>query len=145
MMSMERHRGVLAAGMLAMVMGMVAGGSGCRTPRSEVPPGPRYSTTGDPSAAGFNSEPRGMSALNPYGAANQTLSNSGMAGGIPGMPSPGIGGPVPGATPDGMPPASTGMPGLSGSSYGTPAPGGSSPGMPMPTGGSYGPPGTSGR
>lgn len=143
-MSMERHSRVLAGGMLALTM--VAGGLGCRTPRSEVPPGPRYSTTGDPSSAGFNSEPRGMSALNPYGAANQTINNTGMGGGIPGMASPGIGGPVPGATPDGMPPASVGMPGMSGgSSLGTPAPGGSSAGMGLPTGGSYGPPGTVGR
>ncbi len=139
-MSMDRLRHILAGGMLAMMFGTVMTASGCRSTQNPVPPGPKYSTTGEPSSAGFNSDPRPFNAMGSPYANNAAMGGAGMSG-LPGSPgSPGLGGSTPGSPTDGMPPG-LGSPGAP-SSFGTPAPG--SPGMGQPTGNLYGPPGTSG-
>ncbi len=133
-MSMDRLRRILAGGMLAMMLGTVVTASGCRSTGNEVPPGPKYSTTGDPaSSVKFNSDPH------PYNGVGSIYGN----GPVPGQPNMsaggGLAGPVSGATPDGLPPGL----GAGGSSpYGTPTPAG--PGMGQPTGNAYGAPGTAG-
>ena len=77
-MSMDRLRRVLAGGMLAIMLGTVVAASGCRNLRNEVPPGPKYSTTGEPSSSvGFNSAPH------PYVGTGSPYAN----GPIPGQPS----------------------------------------------------------
>jgi hypothetical protein len=132
---MDRLRRILAGGTLAMMLGTVVAASGCRSMRNEVPPGPKYSTTGEPSSSGFNSAPHPYNALsNPY--ANNPAMGGGAQPGLSG--SPGLSGTTPGSSTDGMPPGL----GSGGSSLGTPLPG--SPGMGQPTGNIYGPPGTSG-
>ena len=135
---MDRLRRVLAGGTLAMMLGAVAVASGCRSMRNEVPPGPKYSTTGEPSSSGgFNSAPHPYNALSsPYNT-NPTTAGAGQPG-LAG--SSGVGGATPGSAMDGMPPGLGS--GASTSSYGTPSP--SSPGMGLPTPNVYGPPGTSG-
>jgi hypothetical protein len=137
---MDRLRRILAGGTLATMLGTVVAASGCRSTRNEVPPGPKYSTTGEPSSSAglFNSAPHSYNALsNPYGT------NPATAGaGQPGLSgSPGLGTSTPGSGMDGMPPGLGS--GASPSSYGTPAP--SSPGMGLPTANAYGAPGTSGN
>jgi len=55
---MDRLSRVLAVGCMAMVLGVVFTASGCRSMRSEVPPGKPYSTTGgQPPTVGFSSDP----------------------------------------------------------------------------------------
>ena len=134
---MDRLGRILAGGTLAMMLGTVMTASGCRSTRNEVPPGPKYSTTGEPSSAGFNSDPRPYSALNGSYATNPAMPGAGQSG-LPG--SPGLGGTTPGGDMGGPPPGlgTAGAP----SSFGTPPP--TSPGMGMPTPNAYGPPGTSG-
>jgi hypothetical protein len=125
---MDRLRRVLAGGTLAIMLGTVVAASGCRSLRNEVPPGPKYSTTGEPSSSMFNSAPHQYNGVgNPY-------NNSGIPGqpGMPGSAAPG------GAPADGLPMGSGGAP----SSFGIPAP--NSPGMGQPTSNAYGAPGTSG-
>jgi hypothetical protein len=102
--------------------------SGCRSTRSEVPPGKPYSTTGaTPGSVGFNSDPRGGSAAS--------------AGGIYGNnPLPAAPGQDPNALGVGSPSSPLG--GMSGSSsapvqYGTPAPNQGNYGA--PTSNRYGP------
>lgn len=131
---MDRLRRVLAGGTLAMAMATIVAAPGCRSTRNEVPPGPKYSTTGEPSSSGFNSAPHPYNALSsPYNT------NPATAGSGPGLGgSPGMGGTTPGGSMDGLPPSL----GAAGSSYGTPSPG--SAGMAQPTPNLYGPPGTSG-
>ncbi len=88
--------------------------SGCRSTRSEVPPGKPYARTGEsPPTVGFSSQPHPANA-----------------GGMPGSVNIG-----PGGMPDDR---------LAGSQpqYGTPTPG--SKGVELPTSNRYGPPGTSG-
>ena len=135
---MDRLRRILAGGTLAMLLGTVVAGSGCRSTRNEVPPGPKYSTTGEPSASGFNSDPHPYNALSSPYANNPVTAGTGQPGmpGSQGMP-PSPAGPAS----DGLPPVMGSS--LNGSSLGTPAPSG--PGMGMPTSNMYGPPGTSGR
>jgi hypothetical protein len=129
---MDRLRRALAGGTLAMMLGTVVAASGCRSTHNEVPPGPKYSTAGEPSSSvGFNSAPRGYNGIgSPYG-------NPAMPGQSGLTSSPGLGSGATGSTSDGLPPSL----GASGSSYGTPAPNGA---MGQPTGNRYGPPGTSG-
>jgi hypothetical protein len=52
---MDRLSRVLAVGSLATVLGVVFTASGCRSMRSEVPPGKPYSTTGAQPPVGFSS------------------------------------------------------------------------------------------
>jgi hypothetical protein len=133
---MDRLKRVLAGGALAMTFGTVVAASGCRSTRNEVPPGPKYSNTGDASSSlGFNSAPHqynGLGANSPY--ANPSVPGQPGTTGSPAV----LGGGAPGsATDPALPPSM----GASGSSYGTPTPNG---GMGQPTPGLYGPPGTSG-
>jgi hypothetical protein len=134
-MSMDRLRRILAGGTLAMMLGTVVAASGCRSTRDQVPPGPKYSTTGDPaSSGGFNSAPH------PYNGVGSIYGNSPVPG-QPGMPAAGgLGGSASGSPTDGLPPGL----GSSGSqsSYGTPTP--TAPGMGQPTPNAYGAPGTAG-
>jgi hypothetical protein len=128
-MSMDRLRRVLAGGMLAIMLGTVVAASGCRSTRNEVPPGPKYSTTGEPSSSvGFNSAPH------PYVGTGSPYANSPIPGqpGMPGSAGPG------GAAADGLPIGSGGAP----SSFGTPPPGSANLGA--PTNNAFGAPGTSG-
>jgi hypothetical protein len=135
-MSMDRLRRILAGGTLVL-LGTVVAGSGCRSMHNEVPPGPKYSTTGEPSSSGFNSQPHPYNALSSPYATNPATAGAAQ----PGMSgTPGIGATAPGPATDGLPPVMGSS--VNGSSYGTPAP--SSPGMGTPTLNSYGPPGTSG-
>ena len=136
---MDRLRRVLAGGAMALTLGTVVAASGCRSTRNEVPPGPKYSTTGEPSSSAglFNSAPHPYNALSsPYNT-NPTTAGAGQPGATG---SSGVGGATPGSAMDGMPPGLGS--GASTSSYGTPSP--SSPGMGLPTPNVYGPPGTSG-
>jgi hypothetical protein len=117
---MDRLSRVMAVGSLAIVLGTVLISSGCRSMRSEVPPGKPYSTTGgQPPTVGFSSDPR-----------PSTGAGAGMYGG----------GLTPGATgPDGNQSVapSNGMP-----QFGTPAPNPGNYGA--PTANKYGPMGSAG-
>ena len=134
---MDRLRRVLAGGAMALTLGTVVAASGCRSMRDQVPPGPKYSTTGEPSSSvGFNSAPH------PYNGMGSAYGNPSVPG-QPGMTgSSGLGG---GATGSATGSAADGLPGLgtggSSSSYGTPPPSG---GLGTPTNNLYGAPGTSG-
>jgi hypothetical protein len=131
-MSMDRLRRIVAGGTLAMMLGTVVAASGCKSMRNEVPPGPKYSTTGEPSSSLFNSTPR---PYNPVGGSPYGNSS------VPGQPGmSGLGSAATGSAMDGLP--AGGGSGGSPLSLGTPAP--STPGMGQPTNNSYGPPGTSG-
>jgi hypothetical protein len=132
-MSMDRLRRIVAGGTLAMMLGTVVAASGCRSTRNEVPPGPKYSATGEPSSSmGFNSAPH---PYNPVGGSGAY--GNGATPGQPGMS--GLGSAATGSAMDGLPagPATGGS-----SSFGTPAPGAA--GMGQPTNNAFGPPGTAG-
>jgi hypothetical protein len=109
----RRLNRILALGSLALGLGVTMIAPGCRSTRSEVPPGKPYSTTGTtPGSVGFNSDPRTASAANGGG----TYGNSPIAGAA---------GQDPNALGGGSPTSPMG--GMSGSSsapvqYGTPAP-----------------------
>lgn len=120
---MDRHyhvflssRRLLAAALLASV----AVSSGCRSTRSEVPPGKPYARTGEqPPAVGFSTQPHpansgGMNPVANIGPGG--LTDDRLAGGGTGQTAEPL--------------------------YGTPTPG--SKGVELPTANSYGPPGTSG-
>jgi hypothetical protein len=130
---MDRLRRIVAGGTLALLLGTVVAASGCRSTRNEVPPGPKYSTTGEPSSNLFNSAPH------PYTPVGGSPSyGNGSVPGQPGMSA--LGSQASGSAMDGLPSG----PGAGGSSssFGTPAP--STPGMGLPTSNAYGAPGTSG-
>jgi hypothetical protein len=76
---MDRLSRKMAVGFYAVVLASITGATGCRSMRSEVPPGKPYSTTGEKSPLGLNSDPRPAT-----GAA------AGMYGGAltPGAPGP---------------------------------------------------------
>ena len=129
---MDRLRRAVAGGTLAVMLGTVVVASGCKSMRNEVPPGPKYSGTGEPSPNMFNSAPRPYNPVggSPYGNATTP--------GQPGLSS--LGSQATGSANDGLPSGlgSGGSP----SSFGTPPP--STPGMGQPTPNAYGAPGTSG-
>src|SRR5438067_777106 len=80
-MSMDRLRRVLTGGTLVLIVGTVVAASGCRSLRNEVPPGPRYPTTGGtPPSLGFNQEPR------PNTMAGSGFYGNNATSGQPGMP-----------------------------------------------------------
>ena len=122
---MDRHTLTLAGCGLMLLLAS----TGCKSTRSEVPPGRPYMSDGrqmPPGSTLFSSDPHPM--------AGNALSNTpgnppGAPGALPGMP-----GSTPG-TPGGQP----GAPGQ----FGTPGPGAST-NWGAPTGHAYGPPGTSG-
>ena len=128
---MDRLRRVLAGGTLAIMLGTVVAASGCRNLRNEVPPGPKYSTTGEPSSSvGFNSAP---------------IRTLGLAAPMPIARSPDS--PACRVPPVREAPPADGLPAVMGSggapsSFGTPPPGSASIGA--PTNNAYGGPGTSG-
>jgi hypothetical protein len=65
---MDRLSRILAGGSLALILGVVGSVSGCRSMRSEVPPGKPYTTNGGtPPTVGFSSDPRS----NPAASAGQ--------------------------------------------------------------------------
>jgi hypothetical protein len=102
----------------AALLSTVVLSSGCRSTRSEVPPGKPYARTGDePPAVGFSSQPHPANA-----------------GGMPGPINIGPGGMNEGRV------AGTGN--SSQPTFGTPTPG--SKGGRLPTANAFGPPGTSG-
>ncbi len=115
---MDRHTLTLASCGFMLLLAS----SGCRSTRSEVPPGRPYTSDGrqmPPGSTLFSSDAHPM--------AGNALSNT--PGGLPGAP-----GALPGA-PGGQP-GSTGQ-------FGTPGPGASN-NWGAPTGNAYGPPGTAG-
>jgi hypothetical protein len=64
---MDRHLSrVLAPAVAACGLAILITAPGCRSTRSEVPPGKPYSTTGAP-AVGFNSDPRSAAVANSGG------------------------------------------------------------------------------
>ncbi len=76
---MDRLGRVLTVGSIAVVLSTSITASGCRSMKSEVPPGKPYSTTGgQPPALGLSSEPR----PNPLGAAG--MYNNGLNSGATG-------------------------------------------------------------
>jgi hypothetical protein len=64
-MSMDRLSRVIAGCSLTVALGMVISASGCRSMRSDVPRGKPYSTTGSPTAPGFNSAPHPNTTISP--------------------------------------------------------------------------------
>jgi hypothetical protein len=63
---MDRLSRVLAVASMALVSGAVLTASGCRSMRSEVPPGKPYSTTGgQPPTVGFSSDPHPNTGVAP--------------------------------------------------------------------------------
>jgi hypothetical protein len=117
---MEGRDRVRLAGSVALLAGgILLASAGCRSTRSEVPPGKPYQTTGGtPPTVGFSQEPRPSTA-------------TGMAG-LFGNRAPGA------LVPDGR--GSSG--GMADVQYGTPTPGSANLGA--PTDHQYGPPGTAG-
>ena len=63
-MSMDRLRRVLTGGTLVAILGPVIAASGCRSTRSEVPPGKQYSTAGGTPDLNFNSAPHPNNSIN---------------------------------------------------------------------------------
>jgi hypothetical protein len=98
---MDRHNRVLVSGSLAVLLGFLIAGSGCRSMRNDVPPGKPYSTTGgSPPPLGFNSDPHPNTSMGGgmYGGGLTPGSSSPSggpagAGGVPqlGTPTPGTG------------------------------------------------------
>jgi hypothetical protein len=107
---MDRHNRVLVGGCLAVLLGFVVTGSGCRSMRNDVPPGKPYSTTGgSPPPIGFNSDPHPNTSVGGgmYGGGitpGSPLSNASPTG-PGGMPQ--LGTPTPGAGQYGAPTANT--------------------------------------
>jgi len=118
---MDRLCRVLASGSLALALGALGCACGCRSMRSEVPPGKPYSTTGgSPPTVGFSSSPRANPA---YGAGQWSNSPT----------SPGM------SVPDG----NTALSGSSsGAQLGTPAPSSANYGSPVGMGAKFGAPST---
>ena len=113
---MERLSRVIAGCSLTVALATVLTASGCRSMRSDVPKGKPYSTTGNPTAPGFNSAPHPNTTIGP--GLYQTQPNT----------SPSLDG-----NPDG---AGASMP-----QYGTPSPNASPYGV-QQTPGKFGAPGT---
>src|SRR5262245_1377722 len=113
-MSMDRLSRVIAGCSLTVALGMVFTASGCRSMRSDVPRGKPYSTTGSPTAPGFNSAPHPNTTISPG-----LYQNNNGAPNFDGNPES----------------AGTNMP-----QYGTPSPNASPYGVQTP--GKYGAPGT---
>jgi hypothetical protein len=123
---MDRLRRVLTGGTLVLIAGTVIASSGCRSLRSEVPPGPRYSTTGGTPPLGFNQEPR-----------PNTMAGSGFYGNSATPGQPGMPGGDPTGAGLGSSPAQLGTPAPSSGLYGvTPGVGRSAPSMTPGTPGS---------
>jgi hypothetical protein len=128
---MDRLIRIAARGGQALLIGSLIASLGCRSMKSEIPPGKPYSTTGAPTPnVGFSSDarpdPSGAGGL--YGGIQQT--------GGDGLPQPGVqqaGGP---STPLG---AAGGQP-----QYGTPIGNKNSYTEALPAQGRYGPPGSTG-
>ena len=104
--SMDRHNRVLVGGSLAVLLGFLITGSGCRSMRNDVPPGKPYSTTGgSPPPLGFNSDPHPNTSVGGgmYGGGMTPGSSSPNGGptGPGGMPQ--LGTPTPGTGPYGAP------------------------------------------
>lgn len=127
---MDRLARFAAHGTLALLLGSTASSLGCRSMKSEIPPGKAYSTTGSPApgtstpSVGFSSDARQDtgSAAGLYPDIQQTSGNPG---------SPAAQGGVQRATGDAPLPQ-----------FGTPV--GNNANYAMPATGKYGPPGTSG-
>jgi hypothetical protein len=64
-MSMERLSRVIAGISLTVAFGLVLTASGCRSMHSDVPKGKPYTTTGNPTAPGFNSDPHPNTTIGP--------------------------------------------------------------------------------
>ncbi|MFO0890263.1 MAG: hypothetical protein U0790_14120 [Isosphaeraceae bacterium] len=122
---MDRHNiPARLARLTALFALLVLGSSGCRTPRSEVPPGKPYQTTGNPPTVGFSSDPhqagsQGMAGLYPNRAPGAMVPDG--QGSPRGSDDLVIGTPTPGSSNMGAPSDHRyGAPGTSGS-RGTPS------------------------
>jgi len=102
-MSMDRLRRVIAGCCLTLALGLVFSGSGCRSMRNDVPRGKPYTTTGNPPAVGFNSDPHPSTSVAPGMYQNNPPANpdGNSVGGGSNMPQYGT--PAPNTTPFGAP------------------------------------------
>jgi hypothetical protein len=102
---MERHNRVLAGGCVAVILGVVMTGPGCRSMRNDVPPGKPYSTTGGGAPPlGFNSDPHPNTSVGAGTYGNPLAPGSSAPDAWPaGAGSPTFGTPSPGASPFGTP------------------------------------------
>lgn len=136
---MDRLNRIVTHGGLALLLGTSISSLGCRSLKSEIPPGKPYSTTGATTGAattpnvGFSSDPRpdASAAGGLYNGIQQASGATG-PGGLPGSVqqasgNPAMGGGVPGGPPQ----------------LGTPIGNQNSFKDAVPTEGRYGPPGTS--
>ena len=101
---MDRLSRLIAGCSLTVALGMVFSASGCRSMRSDVPRGKPYSTTGSPTAPGFNSAPHPNTTISPglyqNNGANGAPNYDGNADGA-GANMPQYGTPSPSASPYG--------------------------------------------
>jgi hypothetical protein len=88
---MDRLRRVMAVGSAAMAFALVLHASGCRSMRSEVPPGKPYPPTGGQAPVGFSSDPHQNTGPGPglYGSGS-TPGTSGPDGNQSVAPSTGL-------------------------------------------------------
>ncbi len=130
---MDRLSRIVTRGGLALVLGSMVSSLGCRSMKSEIPPGKPYSTTGAPTPnVGFSSDPH-PNAGGAAGLYNNGVQQASGASGLPGGVQPASGDSV------GNPVEMTGRP-----QYGTPINNKNSYTDAVPATGRYGPPGTSG-
>ena len=97
---MDRLSRVIAGGCLTLAFATVLSASGCRSMRNDVPKGKPYSTTGNPPAVGFNSDPHPSTSVG-NGMYSPNGSDPGAVGGAAGQPQYGT--PAPGASNYGAP------------------------------------------
>lgn len=64
--------GVRASGLCLIAAGLLLANGGCRSTRSEVPPGKPYQTTGTPPTIGFSNEPHPGAAMGMAGLSTNT-------------------------------------------------------------------------
>jgi hypothetical protein len=134
---MDRLNRIVTHGGLALLLGASVSSLGCRSMKSEIPPGKPYSTTGAPASpttpsVGFSSDPRPDASAG-AGLYNGIQQASGATG--------------PGGLPGGVQQAGGGLPaGGDGTrpQFGTPIGNQNSYKDAIPATGRYGPPGTSG-
>jgi hypothetical protein len=108
---MDRLTRVVAGCCCTLALGMVFSASGCRSMRNDVPRAKPYTTTGNPPAVGFNSDPHPSTSVGP--GMYQNNADGSPVGGSLNMPQYGT--PTPNASPYGAPtPGKFGGPGTSG-------------------------------
>jgi hypothetical protein len=100
---MDRLIRLFAASSLTIALGMVLTASGCRSMHSDVPKGKPYTTNGNPTAPGFNSDPHPNTTVGP-GLYQNNGSPSLDGNPVGGANATQYGTPTPSASPYGVPP-----------------------------------------